>query len=505
MTARADVTINFELDPKLAEIAAGSNEINVQDSHDTLTNAQGTPEGMQYPNLVSTAGGEELGGGTTVGLTSTLLNIQYAFEATDPRSVGSVTTTDALGKTLTDSGATFQTDGVQRGDIVINFTDQSVTEVLTVPSETEIITRGLRNGTANTFSSSDAYKVWEVSLAELSGGNFVATDENGDPIEPVFPTFGRFLTKTAASSATSQNAASIEYSSYEGGVWVNILSPYQLNGADPLSTLIGNAQYPVNNIPDAVLIDQARGLPSTIYIIGNITLDTGDDVGGFQLIGQNAARTTITVNEGANTTGTEIVEATISGNLDGGTIIRSSVISNLNYINGFVFECMLNPGTISLGGISTAHFMNCYSGVPGVSTPIIDMNGVGAQATPLAMRQYSGGIHLIDFTGGGAASIDLASGQVILDSSCTNGTIVVRGNGKVIDENGNQLNSGTYNGNLILLNEANFGEHTHDIWQIMGLDKTNPMTVTPSNRSAGDISQTISGDGQTTSTVTRDP
>jgi hypothetical protein len=493
------------LDPKLAEIAAGSNEINVQDSHDTLTNAQGTPEGMQYPNLVSTAGGEDLGGGTTVGLTSTLLNIQYAFEATDPRSVGSVTTTDALGKTLTDNLATFQTDGVQRGDIVINFTDQSVTEVLTVTSETEIITRGLRNGTANTFSSSDEYKVWEVSLAELSGGNFVAVDEFGAPIEPVFPTFGRFLTKTAASSATSQNAASLEYSSYEGGVWVDIFSTNELAGQDPLSSLIGNAQFPVNNIPDAVLICNARGLPNTIYIIGDITLDSGDEVGGFKMIGQNPTRSIITINSASGTVGTEIVEATITGNLDGGTILRQAVVSNLNYVNGFVFECMLGSGTISLGGLATAHFLNCFSGIPGESAPVIDMNGAGAQTTPLAIRGYNGGVKIIDLTGGGDSSIDLNSGQVIVDSSCTNGTLVVRGNGKVVDENGVHMNSGTYNGALTLVNEANFGQHTHEIWKMMGLDIASPMTVTPTSRNAGDISQTISGDGATTSTVTRDP
>ena len=38
----------------------------------------------------------------------------------------------------------------------------------------------------------------------------------------------------------------------------------------------------------------------------------------------------------------------------------------------------------------------------------------------------------------------------------------------------------------------------------MGLDIDNPMTVTPTARISGDVSQTIAGDGETTSTVTRD-
>ena len=42
-----------------------------------------------------------------------------------------------------------------------------------------------------------------------------------------------------------------------------------------------------------------------------------------------------------------------------------------------------------------------------------------------------------------------------------------------------------------------------EMWAIMGLDIDNPMTVTPSSRASGDITQTITGDGETTSTVTR--
>ncbi|MDY6857292.1 MAG: hypothetical protein SWO11_21835 [Thermodesulfobacteriota bacterium] len=42
-----------------------------------------------------------------------------------------------------------------------------------------------------------------------------------------------------------------------------------------------------------------------------------------------------------------------------------------------------------------------------------------------------------------------------------------------------------------------------DLYKLQGLDVSNPMTVTPTSRVAGSVSQTISGDGATTSTVTR--
>jgi hypothetical protein len=44
---------------------------------------------------------------------------------------------------------------------------------------------------------------------------------------------------------------------------------------------------------------------------------------------------------------------------------------------------------------------------------------------------------------------------------------------------------------------------TDELHKLQGLDSDNPMTVTPTSRSAGSIDQTISGDGETTSTVTR--
>lgn len=44
-----------------------------------------------------------------------------------------------------------------------------------------------------------------------------------------------------------------------------------------------------------------------------------------------------------------------------------------------------------------------------------------------------------------------------------------------------------------------------EMWALDGLDIANPMTVTPTSRETGTLSQTISGDGTTTTTVTRDP
>jgi hypothetical protein len=301
----------------------------------------------------------------------------------------------------------------------------------------------------------------------------------------LIPTEGDFTVaifglQPVTQGVTPAMAQQLEYGSFQGGIWID-----QINGQSGTDGTKGNAQFPVNNIPDAITIQQIRGLPKTVYVRGNLVLGTGDNIEGFKLVGENATRTLITVNAESDTLGCEIIEAHVTGNLDGGTILRNCVISNLNYINGFVYNCMLNPGTISLGGTETAHFLNCYSGVPGSNTPTIDMNGTGTEDTPLAMRNYNGGIRLVHKTGTAPVSIDLGAGQVILDidretpanSTVLGGNIVVRGDGGVYDAHRNHLGSGTYGG-VTLYNGVTGADHIHDMWQDMGLDPENPTSYT---------------------------
>ena len=200
MAVRTDVSIDQTKSPRIAEITSTSGEMTVQDSHDTLVRLEDDPWNKTYAKLVSTAGKEDLGGGVTVGLTTTLNDVQYAPQRTASRSSGTATTGSST--QLIDNLADFVTDGVQRGDWVINFTDQSVTEVIEVVDLNTLTVRALTDGTDNDFDIGDAYKVWEVSEFALTGGNFVAIDSSEVNINPLFTTFGRFVTKAAASSAT---------------------------------------------------------------------------------------------------------------------------------------------------------------------------------------------------------------------------------------------------------------------------------------------------------------
>ena len=338
-------------------------------------------------------------------------------------------------------------------------------------------------------------------VLEIINGYTITFEETGSPYK-VFLTGSNNNILTVTNLGTVQvapnnsagliNLNELQFGIYQNAVWVD-----QTGGQAGTVYPRGTPLDPVNNFADAIIIAQARGFQD-IRIIGNAVLDTGDNIEGYRLVGQNAARTQLVINSGADTLGCEIIEAYVTGNLDGGTILRNCVIDTLNYINGFVFQCMINPGVLTLGGTTTAHFLNCFSGVPGTGTPTIDMNGVGDdQDTPLALRNYSGGIKLIDKTGSGAVSIDLNSGQVKIDPSCTNGSIVVRGDGKVIDSvTGENMRSGTYNGNLVLLNETSLGTQVQDIWQRLALDPNNPLrNNNDGSLDAGDVTIDATQDG----------
>jgi len=209
MAERNDISVDWAESPRIIEVAAPSQALEIQDLHDTLRAdtgvgfAESDLDNLDEPYLIDSAGKENLGGGVTVGITSTLQNGQVAFESRlTPTSSGSVTTPDSNGRTLEDSGATFITDGVTRGAVVINFSDQSITEVLKVLSQTQLACRVLRAGTTNQFTASDAYKIWNVVQCEISGGNLVAQDQAAQELAPVFPTAFTQIVRTASSSAT---------------------------------------------------------------------------------------------------------------------------------------------------------------------------------------------------------------------------------------------------------------------------------------------------------------
>lgn len=208
MATRTDVKIYQYLTPRLLIVDAPSTSLNIQDLHDTLSEIDDDFTSMSYPKLLATAGKEDLGGGNFVGLTLTLQNCQVGFEhRTQILQSGTVTTASGTPLeviSLHDSAATFITNGVTRGDVVVNTSDStgSHAEVVTVVSETELEVLAPGGGGENDFDVGESYLVWLVEECTIDGGNLVAVDTSDAAITPLFPTFGTYITRVLSSSAT---------------------------------------------------------------------------------------------------------------------------------------------------------------------------------------------------------------------------------------------------------------------------------------------------------------
>jgi hypothetical protein len=82
VSIRNDVTVNWNVSPRIITVASPSTEITVQDLHDTCRDLEEKlDDGLQFEHLIDSAGKEPLGGGVLVGITSTLNNARVAFTA----------------------------------------------------------------------------------------------------------------------------------------------------------------------------------------------------------------------------------------------------------------------------------------------------------------------------------------------------------------------------------------------------------------------------------------
>ena len=200
MAVRTDLTVDWDISPRIIRVAAPSTELTLQDLLDTVRDLEDEIRGMAEPRLIDADGKAEVGTGRLTGITATLQNAQVQFEGrTTPAQTGSATAGSG-GLTLIDSLATLQTNNVRRGSLLVNFDDQSVGEVRDVISETELGVFSLDGG-GGSFTVTDAYAIFNVPTMDLLDGNLLAVDDADMSIDPVLPSFANQVVRTGDVSA----------------------------------------------------------------------------------------------------------------------------------------------------------------------------------------------------------------------------------------------------------------------------------------------------------------
>lgn len=215
MTTRTDIAFDYSRSPRIAEVEAASNEVIMQDYVDTIRPLESSFRGMSFTHLMNASGKEDLGGGVLVGITAEEQDLKLSFEASlTAAQVGTVTTGSGAPVrneiTFIDTSATFETNNVARGSMVINFTDQSIADVVEVVDEQTLVTKVLVNGSDNSYDVSDAYQVFNIIQKVTTGGNLVAVDSVDVSFAAILPTAFTQVVQGQASNSTILDISSIE-------------------------------------------------------------------------------------------------------------------------------------------------------------------------------------------------------------------------------------------------------------------------------------------------------
>jgi len=230
-----------------------------------------------------------------------------------------------------------------------------------------------------------------------------------------------------ANSAGLQDLTSLQAASFkEGQVAIDVV-----NGFAGTVFPTGTLGRPCNNVQDAVAIAKEAGMDA-LYVIGALTLSVGDDVSSFRITGQNPINSSLVLEDGATIDKCDIRECSVSGVLDDNCVLRSCLLLELTYVNGFVLDSGLTESPIVLGENSFASFVGCYSVVAtSGSTAVIDFNHSNQN---LIFRNFTGEITFKNHSYDSSTALDFHSGWVIIDSSCTEGDFYIRGVAELQDE-----------------------------------------------------------------------
>jgi len=407
------ITVYPELSPRIIEVLSPTTEASVQEIVDACRAWEDMTNNMSYKPLIDAAGKEDLGGGVSVGITATLQNAVIAFEQRGVSdSAGSATTANASGTMLIDSSGTFITDGIQAGDSVLNTTDGSICTITSVDSETQITHFPLEGGTDNDWDSADTYTIWNKVQCEISGGNLVAVNEVGTTISAFLPTALTHVIRTSASSATTQNQSSLEFSSFNAGVAIDVV-----NGTSGTLFPQGTRQAPVDNFDDVEAISDANGLRK-VFVMNDATITTTDFSNESHVFIGDSPHIVLTVEPAADVSSCAMELLTVAGELDGLNTVRSCTLGTVTNVSGFI-EKSAFQSTVSING--TTFIAECYSQAPGILYPTITTG-----SNTLMIRDWHGSLGIAGMTGG-IHTIELYGGRLTIEASCTGGTIYMRG------------------------------------------------------------------------------
>lgn len=228
--------------------------------------------------------------------------------------------------------------------------------------------------------------------------------------------------KNQVSVNTNNTTGFIDPTFLEAGLFAGVVCVDIINGVagtdkTAAGGIIGTRQTPVNNMDDAHIIAQTRGI-RTFDILASMTIETVDLSDGHQFIGDSPF-INLTVESSANVSNCDFTNLTITGYLDGINVVRDCLVNTVFDVSGIFEKCAFTQ-TVTL--LADTYFFECYSAVTGSGYPTANCG-----ANNLTVRNFRGSLGLENLLTGHISSVGVYGGRCILENTCVDGDVHLRG------------------------------------------------------------------------------
>ena len=290
--------------------------------------------------------------------------------------------------------------------------------------------------------------VFDTSIASVvpTDGAFTAAIFGLQPItQGVVPQM-----RSQLAFSTFQNAVCLDFSNTSGKAVAG-------QGEVGLDN-IGTRRLPSDNPDDTKAIADTNGLIQ-INLLSNMatTTETTDFSAGYHFRGDSPE---IEFNAGVdlNLTNCSFENVELIGEMDGVNNIWDSEVKNITNFSGHIKNSDLD-GDISING--AVELIDCYSGKAGLGYGRVTNIGTST----VIIRRMNGSIGLAGMTGG-IHSVGVYGGRVVIEATCTGGTVYVRGDPYEVTD---------LSGGLVAVVSQTDSHKTTRIYQAAKLDINNPV------------------------------
>jgi hypothetical protein len=225
---------------------------------------------------------------------------------------------------------------------------------------------------------------------------------------------------TKGSAGSAQQA-----SLYDNAVTIDVA-----NGEAGTSWPVGTHRYPVNNLADALVIAVANDIDN-FYLHGPLTIGATDIIDGYVFIGHEGWGAEIILIAGCSANETQYRYLMLSGEASVGDtlLIESCTVGNLTNFNGVMNIVNFAQGAeITID--SWANILEATAGGDPANEPEITLNSAS-----VVISKYTGNIKLKGKAGGIRTTVGCTGANIIIDSTCTGGTIQLLGQGHLEADN----------------------------------------------------------------------